>query len=183
VNVSSAFSYASLVAAIGEVHRRAQSGAAGAVNRHLLMRNWLIGARLVEFEQNGADRARYGVGLLKRLSADLCRRGIEGCSPQMLERMWAFYAEYPQIGSEIPSSATSISRASPGKKGLTNSSSLMRKSSPRPLPASSLLRLSWTHFIELLRLGDLWQRAFYENECLKASWSVRQLQRQIGSAL
>jgi predicted nuclease of restriction endonuclease-like (RecB) superfamily len=51
------------------------------------------------------------------------------------------------------------------------------------LPADQVLRLSWTHWIELLHIDDQWKRAFYENECLKANWSVRQLQRQIGSLL
>jgi len=59
------------------------------------LRNWLIGAHLVEFEQRGRDRARYGAGLLKRLSGDLLRRGIEDASQQMLERMRMFYTLYP----------------------------------------------------------------------------------------
>jgi predicted nuclease of restriction endonuclease-like (RecB) superfamily len=46
-----------------------------------------------------------------------------------------------------------------------------------------VLRLSWTHLLELIRLDDPWKRAFYENECLKGNWSKRQLQRQIGSLL
>ncbi|MEO5958879.1 MAG: PDDEXK nuclease domain-containing protein [Opitutaceae bacterium] len=46
-----------------------------------------------------------------------------------------------------------------------------------------MLRFSWTQLIELLRLDDPWKRAFYENECLLGGWSVRQLQRQIGSLL
>ena len=54
---------------------------------------------------------------------------------------------------------------------------------PTPLPASAILCLSWTKFQELLAIEDPWKRAFFENECLKANWSVRQLQRQIGSLL
>ena len=46
-----------------------------------------------------------------------------------------------------------------------------------------LLQFSWSQLVELVRMDDPWKRAFYENECLKASWSVRQLQRQIGSML
>ncbi len=52
-----------------------------------------------------------------------------------------------------------------------------------PLPASSVLRFSWTHLIELLRIEDPWKRAFYENECLRGNWSKRQLQRQIETLL
>lgn len=70
-----------------------------------------------------------------------------------------------------------------------NSSSVMTNfrttSAPLPTPLNHelLLDLSWTHMIELLGLDDPWKRAFYENECLKGGWSVRQLQRQIASLL
>lgn len=62
----------------------------------------------------------------------------------------------------------------------------MRKSSAHeitPFSADVILRFSWTHLIELIRIDDPLKRAFYENECLKSNWSVRQLQRQIGSLL
>ena len=65
--------YPGLSTAISEAHQHAQAGSAGAVNQHLLMRNWLIGAYLVEFEQRGEDRAAYGAGLLKQLAGDLAR--------------------------------------------------------------------------------------------------------------
>jgi predicted nuclease of restriction endonuclease-like (RecB) superfamily len=51
------------------------------------------------------------------------------------------------------------------------------------LAAEAVLCLSWTKLIELIRIEDPLKRAFYENECLKGNWSVRQLQRQIGSLL
>ena len=54
---------------------------------------------------------------------------------------------------------------------------------PTPLSPQVLLAFSWSKLQELLRIEDPWKRAFYENECLKGNWSVRQLQRQIGSLL
>ena len=63
--------YPTLLAAIGNAHRLAQ---ARAVNRHLVLRNWQIGAHLVEFEQAGEDRAKYGAGLLKRVSTGIRHR-------------------------------------------------------------------------------------------------------------
>ena len=89
----------------------------------------------------------------------------------------------------ISSSLMGILHTKLKSNDLDISSSVMRKldappaSGPPALPAQMLLRLSWTHLIEMLGLADPWQRAFYENECLKANWSVRQLQRQIGSLL
>jgi predicted nuclease of restriction endonuclease-like (RecB) superfamily len=54
---------------------------------------------------------------------------------------------------------------------------------PTPLKPEQLALISWVHFLELIRLDDPWKRAFYENELLRGHWSVRQLQRQVGSLL
>ena len=53
-------SYELLISSIAEIHARTQAGAAGAVNRYLTLRNWFTGAYIVEFEQNGEDRASLG---------------------------------------------------------------------------------------------------------------------------
>ncbi|MFH1706347.1 MAG: PDDEXK nuclease domain-containing protein [Planctomycetota bacterium] len=186
---ASKMNYTVLIEAIGQAHQQAQAGAAGAVNRHLILRNLMIGAYLVEYEQNGKDRAKYGTGLLKQLSADLQERGVNGCSRQMLERMRLFYLLYPQLRPAISSPVVSISDKLFNIKALTKSSPPVGvshsgdKKQPIPLPADMLLRLSWTHLVDLLVIDDPWKRAFYENECLKGNWSKRQLQRQIGSLL
>jgi len=88
-------SYELLISSIAEVHARTQAGAAGAVNRYLTLRNWLIGAYIVEFEQNGEDRANYGQQLLPRLARDLKKRRIPGCSAEMLGRTRVFSALTP----------------------------------------------------------------------------------------
>ena len=102
----------------------------------------------------------------------------------MLERMRQFYFTYTQLADSI---SASLMRKS---SGAVISSTLSAESEapgadslPTPLTPEQILRLSWTHLIELLRLDDPWRRAFYENECLLGGWSVRQLQRQIGSQL
>ena len=89
--------YGWLVESIAQLHDRAQSSAAAAVNRYLVLRNWLTGAYIVEFEQRGTDRARYGQRLLERLSADLVRRGIRGLSATNLRQCRQFYRLYPRI--------------------------------------------------------------------------------------
>jgi predicted nuclease of restriction endonuclease-like (RecB) superfamily len=199
--------YGGLVESIARLHARTQAGAAAAVNQFLTLRNWLIGACIVEFEQRGSDRARYGERLLEQLSADLVRRGVRGLSPTNLRQSRQFYRLYPRIhqtlsgesqrlrldihqtvsdeflgvvkpvgdfaetaGSDLPPIPATVSRKSTIGK-------------PVPLSPDHLLRLSWSHLIELIRVEDPWKRAFYENECLKGNWSVRQLQRQIGSLL
>ena len=180
-------SYESLVSSIAEAHARTQAGAAGAVNRYLTMRNWLIGAYIVEFEQYGEDRANYGEQLLSRLSGDLRRRKIPGCSPELLGRMRVFYRIYPQVWETVSSQ---FARRLSGLRVKTDGSEIsspvatkFKTALPTPLGGPTVLRLSWSHLVELIRLDDPWKRAFYENECLRASWSKRELQRQMGSLL
>ena len=177
--------YKQLLNSIVSLHQRAQAGAAAAVNQFLVVRNWLMGAYMIEFEQHGEGRAAYGARLLQRLSLDLGARQIKGCSPDMLERMRQLYLEYPQLRNCI--SAPLVRKlAVPLPHGKPKiSAPLARKSpaSPSPLPPEAVLRLSWSQLIEFLSIADPWKRAFYENECLKGSWSKRQLQRQIGSLL
>jgi predicted nuclease of restriction endonuclease-like (RecB) superfamily len=181
--------YPSLITAISDAHEQSQAGAAGAVNRYLVLRNWLIGAYLIEFEQNGEDRAKYGAGLLKRVAADLKTRDVSGCAVRMLERMRIFYLRYPQLQTAISPPLVTISGKSLEPNAQQNSLPLVTNSlspkptEPRPLPAHMLLHLSWTHLVDLVAIADPWKRAFYENECLKGNWSKRQLQRQIGSLL
>jgi len=179
--------YSRLVESILTLHRDSIGRAAAAVNHYLVLRNWAIGAYLVEFEQNGLDRAAYGAKLLANLARDLRACSVPGCSAEMLGRMRVFYRIFPQLHTQIPSSVVTELRFL-AEPALTTgiSSSPMTKSridEPTPLTTDRILQLSWTHWIELLHLDDAWKRAFYENESLKGSWSVRQLQRQIGSLL
>ena len=70
--------YAKLVKAISQVNTGMVARAAVAVNQALVLRNWLIGAYIVEFEQNGSDRAKYGERLLPTLAEDLKLQGLKG---------------------------------------------------------------------------------------------------------
>ncbi len=179
--------YSVLIDAISKVHQQAQSGAAGEVNRYLVLRNWLIGFYLIDFEQNGKDRAAYGAGLLKRVAEDLKVRGIPGCAVRMLERMRIFCLTYPQLNKAFSSPMVADLYSSILPNGLKISSPAVTKLTkpsqavPRSLLIQQLFHFSWTHFIEFIGIDDSWKRAFYENECLKGNWSKRQLQRQIGS--
>jgi hypothetical protein len=77
------------------------------------VRNWMIGAYLVEFEQDGADRAAYGAGLLSRLSRDLRQHEVKGVSPDVLERMRLLYLHYPPLHMHISATMTRNSEAIP----------------------------------------------------------------------
>jgi hypothetical protein len=94
--------YRTLVESIQSLHERSLERAAAAVNQSLVLRNWRIGAHIVEFEQQGEDRAQYGQGLLQRLSQDLSAGGVKGTSIDMLERMRRFFRLYPQLAELLP---------------------------------------------------------------------------------
>lgn len=68
--------YKSLISSIDETHQTLQQSAVKAVNSHITLRNWLVGYYIVEFEQNGEDRAQYGAKLLKELADNLKIKGL-----------------------------------------------------------------------------------------------------------
>src|SRR5262245_41486685 len=87
--------YNGLVIAIAQAHDRAQRQAVQAVNLALTLRNWLVGYYIVEYEQHGSDRARYGERLLDNLTQDLRRRLGRGFGRRNLFMFREFYLRYP----------------------------------------------------------------------------------------
>jgi hypothetical protein len=168
--------YAGLVTAIRQAHEHAQREAVHAANAALTLRNWLIGHYIVEYEQQGRDRAEYGEQLLAHLARDLRNHLGRGFSERYLRLCRQFYGQYPIWKSLVSEFGVNVA--------------------DRSVPAAALLEwqddayvarlfreLPWTHFIELIRMEDPLKRAFYEVEALKNRWSVRELRRQIGSLL
>jgi len=187
--------YADLVKTINFANRKLLGRAAAAVNESLVIRNWLIGAYIVEFEQNGEDRARYGARLLERLATDLGERNMKGLDdPRILRDCRTLYRLYPQMRgtlsrefvADLPARSEigqTLTDASTGKSDTPAIRGTVSRKSPAPLSPQLALQFSWSQLQELIRLDDPWKRTFYETECLKGQWSVRQLQRQIGSLL
>ena len=159
----------------------AQAGRA--VNVSLTLSNWLIGFYITEYEQNGTDRAEYGARLLESLSSRLRNAGMEGMAPRSLRQYRQFYAAYPEIW-QTPS-AESWQRLIPSSIWQTlpaKSQTASPTSSEVTIPAAELIRkISFSHFVELVGIPDDTKRAFYEIECIRGNWSVRELKRQIGS--
>lgn len=85
------------VSAIVHIHGQSQALAAKAVNTSLTVRNWLIGHRIVEFEQQGQDRAAYGERLLPALAQRLAAAGLKRVDARELRRFRLFYSVCPQI--------------------------------------------------------------------------------------
>jgi len=176
--------YAALIKAISSATTQLQGRAATAVNQALVIRNWMVGAWIVEFEQTGSDRAKYGTRLLPKLAEDLKAREIKGLDERSLLDCRSVYRLYPQIPGTLSPEFTKAfgSRlALPAATAISAIRGTVSPELPTPLEAEQVLRLSWSQLQELMRIDDPWKRAFFENECLKSNWSVRQLQRQVGS--
>lgn len=180
--------FASLVAAISEAHRSLAAQAARAVNVSLTLRNWLVGAYIREYEQRGADRAQYGESLLERLSQALAETGAVSYHPRELRRCRAFYLAYPEIrGTLSPESSVLLNSVAwallAGDSAMASMQSIGGTLPPELsiLPQRLVQSLSFSHFAELLAIDEPLKRRFYEIECLRGNWSVRELKRQIAS--
>ena len=79
-------------------HNLLQNNAMRAINQNITARNWLVGYWIVEFEQNGEDRAKYGDKLLSELAKTT---RIKGMGKSMLNLCRLFYKKYPGVGLEV----------------------------------------------------------------------------------
>lgn len=170
----------SLVTSIVHIHQQTQDFAAKAVNVALTLRNWLIGCRIVEFEQEGKDRATYGESLMARLSQRLGTYGLPQITPRELRRYRQLYQIYPQIWQSVTAKFLSdigfSAMPSSIRESVTAKSQIGETVTPQLIQ-----RLSFTHLAELIQIPDDTQRRFYEIECIRGNWSVRELRRQIAS--
>lgn len=169
-----------LTASIAEAHTTFQASAVRAVNSHLCVRNWVIGCFIAEFELNGVDRAAYGDGLIDDLAKRLS--DIKGCSRRNLYLFKQFYLLYPQLTPLISNIIKELEIVQTVSAQFTPIvQTLSAQSLDAPLvPAEKLLgRLGFSHFTELINIKDAAKRTFYEIECIKGTWSVRELRRQI----
>ncbi len=182
------FDFSGLVSAIRRTHEYMAAQTGRAVNISLTLRNWVIGCHIREYEQNGADRAKYGTQVLDQLAKEL-RKSLDRCySARYLRLCRQLYTIYPQIRKSLISkfdqpgkgkSAISELPALPSDDG-----SAIASKAPGQLvvPGDKLIdRLSFTHFVDLIKIKDPLKRVFYEIECIRGAWSVRELKRQIGS--
>lgn len=174
-------SFNDLASIVQTTHDAAQSSAVKAINRMQTMRNWLIGYYIVEFEQHGKDRAEYGTQLLKKLEERVDRKGL---TTTLFKWARKFYRLYPQMMENlpIPICATVMHQLQPieNKEDTIGASMTHQFITPGKTIIS---HLSFTHLREIMTLDDPLARYFYEQECIKCTWSVRELRRQISTNL
>lgn len=185
-------SFNDLTSIIQTTHDAAQSSAVKAINRMQTMRNWLIGYYIVEYEQHGKDRAEYGTQLLKKLEERVNRKGMTRNTFQSARN---FYRMYPQIieNFQINKSASmSCKSYMDTTNSISNTESVDNQSDGICMTLSGkfqtsgktlISRLSYSHIYEIMKESDPLARYFYEQECIKCTWSVRELRRQISTNL
>ncbi len=166
---------------IAAILDEARSRVARSINTAMVHAYWLIGREVVEVEQHGAARAGYGEGLIKRVAARLTAKFGKGFSLASLKRMKQFYLAFPH-GSALVTSidgkgSTALSLSPEVDKGST----ALGHSSGAPLLFPPTL--AWSHYLVLLRVDRKEARSFYEIEAARESWSVRELERQVGALL
>lgn len=145
-SVKAKTNYTRLLKDIGLTIETARQNAVKAINTELVKANWEIGRHIVEFEQQGNERAEYGTDLLARLSKDLNLRYGKGFGRRNILDMRRFYLAY--------------------QKWQTVSA-----------------KLNWSHYISLISISDDVERKFYERQTVNQNLSVRELDRQVNSAL
>lgn len=187
----------SLIEHINQVQNALQSQAAHAVNLALTARNWLIGYYIVEFEQHGEDRAKYGDQLINNLAKQLNQKGFE---PRRLREFRHLYEVYPSLGGVIVNyvtnsrmlplntSNTSIWQSASAKLQLINNQPVeIRRTASAKLedwctpPDQLFYRLNYSCLSYTAGIEDPVKRAFYEQEAIQGCWTVRELDRQVSS--
>ena len=188
--------YGDVLSSMVQLLEESRRTSARAVNSIMTATYWEIGRRIVEIEQGGEGRAEYGKELIKRLSDDLTGRFGRGFSEMNLRQMRRFFAAWPlgRIQQTLSVESTESTESSSNRQ----TASVESESEISPTLSAKLqvvesngltaiqaiatvFRLPWSHYVKLLSVDDEKARKFYEDETLRGGWSVRQLDRQIGS--
>lgn len=138
------------------------------VSQIQLMTYFTLGHWIVEKQQDGDNRAKYGKQLIKALSLKLTERFQRGYSEDTLERCRNFYIQYKdRISATL----------------LRNFIEQKSADVLRILNEEQPFGLSWSHYLRLMQISDQDSRSFYEIEARKSNWSLRELSRQVDSSL
>ena len=159
-----------LADSIKRINDKTGNAAKSAVNQLMTLRNWAIGYYIVEYEQAGSDRAEYGTHLLKNLEKKISQKGMNST---LFKCCRSFYLLYPQIGATVSDQL--------GLQDFEKSMTVLDQFVTKP--EVLIANLSFSHIREIMVIDDAFERFFYETECIKCNWSVRELRRQIKTNL
>jgi len=156
--------YNHLLTTISDTYTSGKIRAFNKVNTVLVETNWKIGQHIVEFEQGGNTKAEYGDKLLERLSKDLSLKHGKGFSLSNINRFRQFYLTYPILAMT--------------SQELQNNDNQSIKISATPSH-----QLSWSHYVELIKIDNELERSFYEKQAILENWSIEELKRQKNTSL
>ena len=181
--------FESLVEHISTIQNTLQAQAAHAVNLALTARNWLMGCYIVEFEQNGEDRAAYGEQLLKKLEQRLKTKGLNERRFREFRRLYLVYPQlkeqvlhYIMSGNEIQHTLSAEFTEPIRHSVCAELQTSEIQHNKWSIPSERLFnKLPYSHLKFISKIESPIKRAFYEMEAIRGCWSARELERQIAS--
>jgi len=182
-----------LLLQIKHTHSQLQQSAVKSVNMHITIRNWLVGCYIVEFEQKGEDRAGYGTKLLDKIAKAVTIKGLTAPELSRCRQFYQTYDEfnttlYQKYGNLLPlsilGSLTQKSNKDNQNQILGSVSQELQingKQNNESYFSEIFTKISFTHFVELIKIKDNTKRKFYELLTIRSTLSVRELKRQIAT--
>ena len=167
-----------LVNDLRSIVSKARSKAFAAVNYSLVERNWRIGQRIVEQEQNGASRAEYGKHVIEIASAALTEEFGKGFSETNIMNFKKFYLKFKEL--TIPQTLSEEFKKQKHQT-LSDESSLLPQKGQTQSAQFELRLLPWSHYERLIRVEDKKAREWYAKEAFNEGWSYRTLNRNINT--
>ena len=192
--------YNYLISNVGQLLEQGRKQAYRAVNNIMVQTYWHIGRVIVEYEQEGQERAEYGSKLLDQLSKDLSLRYGKGFGRSNIQYMRLFFLKYQICETVSRKSSKCQTLSGKFRSNKRTISETMSRKSQKWQTLSKFLKcqtvsgrsqkcgtvshqLTWSHYVLLLSISDDLARSFYEKQSIKENWSVRVLKRQINSML
>ena len=167
-----------LVNDLRSIVSKARSKAFAAVNYSLVERNWRIGQRIVEQEQNGASRAEYGKHVIEVASAALTEEFGKGFSYTNIANYKRFYLTFNNL--QILQTVSEEFKKQKHQT-LSDESSLLPQKGQTQSAQFELRLLPWSHYERLIRVEDKKAREWYAKEAFEQGWSFRTLNRNINT--
>ena len=167
-----------LVNDLRSIVSKARSKAFAAVNYSLVERNWRIGQRIVEQEQNGASRAEYGKHVIEIASAALTKEFGKGFSETNIMNFKKFYLKFKEL--TIPQTVSEEFKKQK-QQTLSDEFSLLPQKGQTQSAQFELRLLPWSHYERLIRVEDKKAREWYAKEAFNEGWSYRTLNRNINT--
>ena len=163
---------AQFISEIKAIVYTAKQKAYQAADLYQVVSNWLVGRRIVEQEQHGKERAQYGKHIVELASEALTAEFGKGYSVVNIKSFRKFYLTFNNL---------LIGQTPSAQSG--NDLTIKGQSVSAELELAKMLpsNLSWSHYERLMRIKNEDERDWYMREAAEESWSVRTLNRNIGS--